>query len=268
MGGETYRAIDLQRFNSKCVVKHLTSIDSVRFQKEAKILQSLGDHPDNLGYVPKLFAYFQENNHFFIVQEFIDGDTLNIWFNQGIKFTEQQVIKILCNILTPLNFVHQNEIIHRDIKPENIMVTEQQKFVLIDFGVIKEINQESMHGNSWAGTPGYMPGLHEYVKPRLNIDIYAVVIIALQALNNRNFQDFSEVIVKLINTAPADFNLGIIQQILNDNTVNLSADFCQFLGGMIHPDRDLRFASAEVALNQLKSLKNYSESLGKSINCY
>jgi serine/threonine protein kinase len=261
--GETYLAVDSQRFNSHCVVKRLITIDSDRFQTEAKILQSLGDHPENLGYVPKLFAYFQENNLFYIVQDFINGQTLDKFLINGKKYTEVEVITLLNKILLPVEFVHKNNIIHRDIKPENIMMTVD-KLVLIDFGVIKELNQQSLHGNSWAGTPGYMPAIHEYIKPRLNIDIYAVGMIGLQALSGQNPYNFGSAIAKIININPPDFTPQNLEDIIKENNLNLSPRFCQILGGMIHPDCEQRWANAGEVLEMLKNIHNQQITIQQS----
>lgn len=170
--GCTYKATDILHENQIVVVKWLRKIDSVRakelFQQEAKILKDLGAHPQ----IPTLIDSFEENQQFYLVQEFIDGDTIKneveaIARNSNLQEREQKIFQLLKEILEVLEFVHNqnNEnrqgepIIHRDIKPDNIMRKRQDgKIVLIDFGAVKEIiNNNSGISTSLIGTFGYMP---------------------------------------------------------------------------------------------------------------
>ena len=68
-----------------------------------------------------MFAYFEEDKEFYLVQEFIDGDNLDNELNSGKKYSESDVKKLLIDVLEILTHVHGNNVIHRDIKPGNIM---------------------------------------------------------------------------------------------------------------------------------------------------
>jgi serine/threonine protein kinase len=144
--GETYLAEYPQdipvKYRYKCVVKKLiklpSDIDPIgRFKKEAAILLKLGkEHPQ----IPEFYDFFDENKEFYLVQEYIEGHDLSYEIIQGKPWSEADVINLLREILEVLAFVHEYKIIHRDIKPLNLMRRYcDNKLVLIDFGIVKEI---------------------------------------------------------------------------------------------------------------------------------
>jgi uncharacterized protein (TIGR03067 family) len=192
--GQAYIAEDTQRPGSpKCVVKHLKPLNgdpafAVTAQRlfigEAEALEKLGTHDQ----ISKLFAYFERDGEFYLVQEFIEGHTLNAELPLGQRWSEPQVVAMLKDILPILEFIHSQGVIHRDIKPDNIVRRKQDgKLVLIDFGAVKQIQMQQTSGGQGSmtvaiGTPGYMPTEQSSGKPRFNSDIYALGMISIQAL--------------------------------------------------------------------------------------
>ncbi|MDZ8110166.1 MAG: protein kinase [Nostoc sp. DedQUE12a] len=192
--GQTYIAEDTRRpGNPICVVKHLKPGTDPRvfatakrlFNSEAETLEKLGNHDQ----IPRLLAYFDENQEFYLVQEYIEGHTIAEELLPGKRWSESQVIQLLQEILGILEFVHQQGVIHRDIKPDNIIRrTSDNKLVLVDFGAVKQLRTQmvTVGGQASAtvviGTPGYMPTEQGQGKPRPNSDIYSLGIIAIQAL--------------------------------------------------------------------------------------
>jgi serine/threonine-protein kinase len=194
---QTYIAEDTHRpGNPQCAVKHLqpannnqSFLESARrlFKSEAETLEKLGHHDR----IPRLLAYFEENQEFYLVQEFIPGELLTNKLQPGQRWTENQVWEFITEILEILIFIHAQGFIHRDIKPSNIIQRQQDnKLVLVDFGAVKQnwaqlLNQTSnieMPATVGIGTPGYMPMEQARGRPRPNSDIYALGAIALQAL--------------------------------------------------------------------------------------
>ncbi|MHC5730371.1 MAG: protein kinase domain-containing protein, partial [Nostoc sp.] len=140
----------------------------------------LGNEHDQ---IPRLFAHFNEDGDFYLVQQFIDGHALTQEIVPGQRLSENAVLNLLREILEVLAFVHQHNIIHRDIKPQNLMRRHtDQKIVLIDFGSIKKISALGAGLTIAVGTPGYMPSEQAKGKPKLCSDIYAVGMIGIQAL--------------------------------------------------------------------------------------
>ncbi|WP_395939569.1 protein kinase domain-containing protein [Anabaena sp. FACHB-1237] len=162
--GRTYLAEDSQNLNKQCVIKQLAPKQSGTyalkkakelFIEEAKRLQDLGEHPQ----IPTLFAYFEDNGFLYLVQEFIEGDDLLDELRQKGKYNESQIRELLLDLLPPLKFIHERNIIHRDIKPENIMRRKSDgKLVLIDFGASKQLTT-TVHTRigTQIGTRGYSP---------------------------------------------------------------------------------------------------------------
>ncbi|NJR58072.1 MAG: protein kinase [Cyanobacteria bacterium CRU_2_1] len=196
--GRTYVAEDILRpGNPKCVVKQLRpastdpavlTIARRLFGTEAEILERLGNHDQ----IPRLLAYFEQDQEFFLVQEFIDGHPLSVELPMGQRWSEPQVVLLMQEILGVLAFIHSQNVIHRDIKPDNIIRRgHDNKIVLIDFGAVKQVRmqQPTLVGQASVtvaiGTPGYMPTEQSSGKPRPSSDIYAVGMVGIQALTGR-----------------------------------------------------------------------------------
>jgi serine/threonine protein kinase len=196
--GQTYITEDLHLpGNPKCVLKHLKPASADRalleiarkfFEKEAIVLQQLGNHDR----IPRLLAYFEEQQEFYLVQEYVPGHPLSTELKDGRKWSEQQVVELLEEILEILVFIHSQGVIHRDIKPDNIMRrASDRRLILIDFGAIKQVrNQQMLHGQQTMtvaiGTPGYMPIEQASGNPRASSDLYALGSIGIQALTGIN----------------------------------------------------------------------------------
>lgn len=192
--GQTYLAQDNHLPGQpRCVVKHLkpklTDDESLAmahrlFETEAQVLYRLSDFHQ----IPRLLAHFEENQEFYLVQEFVDGDNLSQELAPGNRFTEVQTIALLQEILAVLVYLHQHHVIHRDLKPSNLIRRRRDhRIVLIDFGAVKQLStQIQTHGHSTRtiaiGSPGYMPSEQMAGKPRFCSDLYAVGMIGIQAL--------------------------------------------------------------------------------------
>lgn len=173
------------------------------FEREAETLEQLGStHPQ----IPDLFAFFplatpgiqagKEDQFFYLVQEFIDGQDLEAELRTKGKFSESEVLMVLQEILNVLKFVHQNGSIHRDLKPSNIMRDRKGRLFLLDFGAVKQkVNQAAGVGggsNRSTGifTPGYAPpeqmaGAEVYPSS----DLYALAATCIHLLTGTHPQD-------------------------------------------------------------------------------
>jgi serine/threonine protein kinase len=118
----------------------------ILFTQEAGILEEIGNEHKQ---IPNLFAFFtitfsslqpgQEDQFFYLVQEYIDGQTLEEELETEGKFSEIGITQILTEILPVLQFIHDKGIIHRDIKPSNIMRHRDGRLFLLDFGAVKQV---------------------------------------------------------------------------------------------------------------------------------
>ncbi len=200
--GETFLAIDTHLPSArKCVIKQLKpAVRShvipdwlkERFAKEAAILEELGEkHPQ----IPALYAYFSEGGDFYLVQEWIEGETLSQIHQRQGNLSPKQIEQILIGILPVLDYIHSCRIIHRDIKPDNIIIrSSDQKPVLIDFGIVKETVATMVHSNGntpysvGLGTPGYMASEQAAGRPILSSDLYSLGLTTIFLLTGKTPQ--------------------------------------------------------------------------------
>ncbi|NJK30706.1 MAG: DUF4189 domain-containing protein [Acaryochloris sp. SU_5_25] len=182
----------------RCVLKQLkpVSVDpsiqnlvQERFQREAAILETLGELSDQ---IPRLYAYFTEAHQYYLVQELITGRTLAEIVQAQGPLSETAVLNILLSLLPIIDLIHQRGIIHRDIKPENIMVRDQDgKPVLIDFGAVKEtlgtvVNAQGKPMSSVViGTPGFMSTEQSRGFPTYASDLYSLGLTAIYLLTGK-----------------------------------------------------------------------------------
>ena len=263
--GQTYLAEDLHQFNLRCVVKKLQplslspetwSLATKLFQREAQTQYRLGHHPQ----IPELLAYFEEQQEFYLVQEWIEGHNLSEELTSGKQLRESEVIALLQDILEPLAFVHQQQVIHRDLKPSNLIRRHRDhKIVLIDFGAVKELAatkilnpQGETQIITTIGTPGYMPSEQSAGKARLSSDIYAVGIIGIQALTGKRPQELEE--------EPET------AEIIWRHHTPVHSQLTEILAQMVRYDFRQRYRSATEALAGLQQLNSQLDSSPKLVS--
>lgn len=193
--GITYRAIDTQRPREpECVIKRLMparqdtrflQIARRLFNTEAEILEILGHHDQ----IPQLLAYFEENQEFFLVQDFVPGHPIGEELPMDQRQSEESVVTLITDLLEILVFVHDHHVIHRDIKPNNLMRRDRDgRLILIDFGAVKQLQPAGvLEGQAEEetvaiGTRGYAPPEQLAGHPNVTSDLYAAGMIGVQAL--------------------------------------------------------------------------------------
>lgn len=250
--------------NPACVVKqlrpstealHVLEMARDLFQREAKILGKIGNHPQ----LPRLLDYFEIEQEFFLVQEFINGATLQQEVKRGGAFSEAGVKQFLSEILPMVQYVHSNQIIHRDIKPANIIRREQdKKLVLIDFGAVKDkVNpvrasaSEQTALTAYAiGTPGYAPPEQMAMRPVYASDIYAIGVTCIYLLTARSPKDLDY-----------DPTTG---ELLWREKVHISEHFASVLQKMLEISVRHRYQSIDAILRDL-DLEPYMDSLAQNM---
>ncbi len=253
--GVTFLAQDQQCFDSQCVVKQLKpksanakTLEIARrlFNREAEIMNRLG-HCDR---IPRLLAYFEHQNDFFLVQELIEGHDLSQEIIAGEPWSEEKTIVLLKDILEVLLIVQQYSVIHRDLKPSNLMRRDKDgKIVLIDFGSVKQVSTQIIDAAGEVkqtvavGTKSYMPMEQMMGRPGFYSDIYAVGIIAIQALTG---------------VQPKKFTINrhgeIIWRTLLDSQVHYQPKFLNILDKMVRYRHQERYNSAGAVLSDLEQL--------------
>jgi tetratricopeptide (TPR) repeat protein len=246
---QTYLVEDTSLPTSQLVVKQLRppsnnsqTLKVLRslFADKAKILEKLGQEHDQ---IQKLVTYFEEKEEFYIVQEYIPGHPLTEEVLQGKPLKEDQLISLLSEILEILVFVHVHGVIHRDIKPANIIRRQSDnKLVLVDFGVIKEVITTTV-GNS-----EYLPDEQIHGTPKYNSDVYALGIVAIAAILGLQANDISKL--------QSQKNRLTSEILWHNKTTEVSRKLAKIINKMVRFNYRKRYQYATEVLEDLKQLKN------------
>ena len=252
--GHAYLSEDLQMPSRRqCVVKQLkpiaagTDIYQVvhqRFEREAAMLEKLGEnHPQ----IPRLYAYFSEDQQFYLVQEWIEGQTLDEIVEQGV-LSEAWVVSIVSSLLEVLDFIHDQGVIHRDIKPDNIILRLQsQQPVLIDFGAMRETMGTVFNSHHHPissiviGTPGYMSSEQAAGRPIPSSDLYSLGLVAIYMLTG-----------KIPQNLPSDPRSG--ELIWQDLATHVSPQLVDVIDRAVQSHPRDRYSSAQEMLSAFSDL--------------
>ncbi len=183
---KTFLAVDEGQFSPvPCVIQELSpeSETSKSFQQKAQQLEELGKHPQ----IPALLAYFQQNEYFYLVQEFIAGTNLAQVVEEEGAFNETQIWQLLEDVLPVFQFISDRNIIHRDIKPHNIIrrspITKKGDLVIVDFSTAKIVTEiDRLISQTSIGSPEYAAPEQARGKAVFASDLYSLGITCIYLL--------------------------------------------------------------------------------------
>ncbi len=220
-----------------------------RFRREARILGRLGSHSQ----LPMLLDYFTFKGEFFLVQEYIHGDTLSRFVRKNGAQKEPVVKQFLAEVLPAVRYIHKNRVIHRDIKPPNIIrCREDNRLVLLDFGAVREClhydDDPGDHAASptthFVGTMGFAPPEQLALRPTYSSDIYALGVTCLYLLTGKS---------------PLEFDINSDTQELEwRRSVNISKPFERMLTKMLTTDLSERFKRIDEVQRAMQLEAHYS----------
>ncbi|MEN9714036.1 MAG: hypothetical protein RLZZ164_700 [Actinomycetota bacterium] len=180
-----YAAIDLRldrRVALKVVHPHLAADASFRdkFVREAKIAARLA-HPN----LVNVFDQAHDGDIVYLVMEFVSGITLREALNDFKKLDAERALEIFEPVLAGLAAAHGAGILHRDIKPENVLLADDGKIKLSDFGLARPVSAQTQTG-AVIGTVAYLsPELVSRGIADTRSDIYACGIMLFELLTGR-----------------------------------------------------------------------------------
>lgn len=181
---QVYLACD-QRTRQEVAIKIVNREDSEhasRFQREIKALSSLSHE-----HILPTLDYGEQGLWLYMVTPYIEDGTLRDLIHTKGRLTPEEAGQILVQVCAALQFAHDHSVIHRDIKPSNILLKGGEHVYLSDFGLVKEIDDESdlTLTGCLIGTPEYMaPELAERPASKSS-DIYALGIVLYQMLTGK-----------------------------------------------------------------------------------
>jgi serine/threonine-protein kinase len=154
-----------------------------RFHREEEIGITL-DHPG----VMKVFAD-EDRSQLYMVMEWVDGRLLREILNEKGKLPAERAVRIALRICEVLEYIHKNGIVHRDLKPDNIMVDDQDRVKLIDFGIAAKVGARRLTFTKLS----QVMGTAEYISPEqvkgkrgdARSDIYALGIMFYEMLTGK-----------------------------------------------------------------------------------
>jgi DNA-binding CsgD family transcriptional regulator/transcriptional regulator with XRE-family HTH domain/predicted Ser/Thr protein kinase len=175
----------------KCIHPQLVATPGFlqRFEREAKILARLA-HPN----IVHLYDFDEADGQCYLAMEYGAGGTLKdrqgVLNTVGLRMAPNEVQSVLLQVSAGLDYAHQHGILHRDIKPSNILLTEEGRALLSDFGLARMVDTPSDLTNQGAmlGTPAYLSpeqGRGETAHIGPPSDVYALGVVLYELLTGR-----------------------------------------------------------------------------------
>ena len=232
---EADRSVVIKQFQFATIGNRWSDYDS--YQREVEILQQL-EHPN----IPKYLTSWETPNGFCLAQEYKTGHTLA---DSGRKFSLETVKQIAIELLEILIYLQSQtpSIIHRDIKPENILIDNDNRVYLIDFGFARNAHTEQNASSTIKGTLGFMPPEQLFNRPLTKAaDLYGVGVTLVCLLTGRKSLEISQLI-------DANYRLD-----LRSHLGQLPPRFLDWLIQMTDPNPERRYPDARTALTALQSI--------------
>lgn len=186
-GMSTVYLAEHKRLRTRWAVKEVRKQQGARFDflAESNILKRL-QHP----MLPRIVDIFEDRDCIYIVEDFVEGITLDDLLKQQKKVDESQGLqwfRDLCGVLTYLHGQRPHPIIYRDMKPSNIMLQPDGSLKLIDFGIAREYKQESNADTTYIGTKGYAaPEQFGKAQTDARTDIYSLGVTMYHLLTGKS----------------------------------------------------------------------------------
>ncbi|BBM88018.1 serine/threonine protein kinase [Candidatus Uabimicrobium amorphum] len=215
-----------------------------RFVMEARIATEI--RHNNLVEVYDVSSY---KKYLYMVMEYIDGETVEQAVIQGKIFTEQDVIRIMKELLSALEVMHEKGYVHRDIKPSNIMVNQNGVAKLVDLGIAKDLSSTEN-----LTQPYIIIGTLEFMSPEqiadgdvgFASDLYSLGATAYYMLTGENYVEGSNM-QKMDAICLGDFSIDL---------PHVSEEFMEVLRRMMTTCKKRRFQRAKDVIEVLNLIEN------------
>ena len=222
-----------------------------RFRTEARSAARL-QHPN----IVSVYDSDRDGDIAFLVMEYIQGDDLKHHLDKGLRYSLEQSLKMIRDLLSALDYAHKQGIVHRDIKPGNLLIEPDGRVKLTDFGVarIQDSGEATRTQGSMVGTLKYMsPEQVQGQKADSRADLFSVGVLLYQLLTDKRPFD-------------GDNDFSIIHQIIGHTPPSpssynprLPAAIDAVVARALAKDREQRFATARDFSSALQSAMRRAE---------
>jgi eukaryotic-like serine/threonine-protein kinase len=177
------RKVAIKTVRVSSLTKEEAAEYELRFRTEAHSAARL-QHPN----IVSVYDSDRDGDTPFLVMEYVKGDDLKHYLDTGQRYTLEQSVRMMCDLLSALDYAHQRKIIHRDIKPANLLIEADGRVKLTDFGVarIQDSGEATRTQGGLVGTLKYMsPEQVEGKSVDALSDLFSAGIVLYQLLTDR-----------------------------------------------------------------------------------
>ena len=166
-----------------------------RFLDEARTLARF-DHP----HLNKVYRFFESNGTAYMVLEYVEGETLADRLSRERQLPEESLQRLLDEVLSGLEVMHDAGYVHRDIKPGNLMLREEDgSAVVLDFGAARQAVGQRSKAITSILTPGYAP-IEQYDSKADDVgpwsDIYALGMVAYRCISGISDSELPDAVTR------------------------------------------------------------------------
>ncbi|MGH8648871.1 MAG: serine/threonine-protein kinase, partial [Burkholderiales bacterium] len=149
-----------------------------RFQNEAQAAGRLS-HPG----IVAVYEWGEAGDLAYLAMEYVQGNSLREYFNRGTRFETRDAVSIMAQLLDALHYAHEQGVWHRDIKPANLIIMNNGKLKIADFGIARIDTSNLTQAGAVLGTPGYMaPEQYSGDTVDWRADIFSAGVVLYQLL--------------------------------------------------------------------------------------
>jgi eukaryotic-like serine/threonine-protein kinase len=220
-------------------VPHRQNVDFGDLLREPRLLASLS-HPN----IVAILTAEKQENIFFIVMEYVQGDTLETVISRNGKLDLARTLDYTCQICNALDHAHQQGVIHRDLRPGNVLVSEGGVLKVADFGTSRFI-EIAAHGTTVIGSPPYMAPEQFHGKAVFASDLYSLGVSMYQMLTG---------VLPYTTPAPADLDklmTGELITPLRSRNPKIPSKINDIVMKAVAPEVGARYQRASDLLNDL-----------------
>lgn len=223
----------------------------------AKVLKAEPDILKKLNHpaLPRIIDIIEDNENIYIIQDYIEGTSLDKELKSAKKFTEKQVLpwaKQICDVLIYLHSFKPNPIIYRDMKPSNIILTPWGDIKLVDFGIAREYKEEAKNDTVYIGTRGYAaPEQYGRGQSDITADIYSFGVTLYNLLTGKGPDKYP-------------FGMDFPGNIEKD----ISHEMMQVICKCTRYNPEERYQSAQELKNDIESIEKSTEEINTETGSY